>query len=342
LKIFLDDFGTFLGRKRGRFLIRGRDKKLEVPVDDAEAIICTSQGVAVSSSALRLAVEHGVQVVFAGYRGWPYALLMPTTLTGSVRARREQFKAYNDSRGFALARAFVTGKILNQASLLKLTAKNRKDVDPELAGELYEAGRRIGLIAERVKAEPERPIDEARLDLMNLEAEAARIYWDAVKKLLPGELGFPGRETRGARDPFNAMLNFGYQVVLFPEAWKAIAYAGLDPYAGYLHADRPGKPSLVLDFMEEFRQQVVDRTILALLSRRVIKPMEVIEEEQGQRLIAKETARRILEALEERLDGKAMFQGRHSSIRGHIQMQARNIARLLLEGTEYKPFTLGW
>ncbi|MEM2865443.1 MAG: CRISPR-associated endonuclease Cas1 [Candidatus Bathyarchaeia archaeon] len=342
MKILLDDFGMFLGRRRGRFSIRGRDKKLEVPVDDVEAIICTSQGVAFSSSALKLAVEHGVQIIFAGYRGWPYAVLMPTSLTGSVRARREQFKAYSDARGFTLARAFVLGKILNQASLLKLTAKNRRDTDPMLAEDLYEAGRSISRIADRVKAEPERHVDEARLSLMNLEAEAARTYWSAVKKLLPEELGFPGRETRGAKDPFNAMLNFGYQVVLFPEAWKAVSYAGLDPYAGYLHADRPGKPSLVLDIMEEFRQQVVDRTLLALVSKRVVKPGEIIEEEQGQRLIAKETARKILEALEERLDDKAMFRGRRSSIRGLIQVQARNIARLLLDGVEYRPFTLGW
>jgi len=217
LKILLDDFGMFLGRKRGRFSIRKGGERLEVSVDDAEAIICTSQGVAVSASALRLAVEHGVQVVFAGYRGWPYAVLMPTTLTGSVRARREQFKAYNDARGCMLAKSFVMGKVLNQASLLKLMAKNRRDFNPQLAEELYKAGRSVGHIAERVKAEPERPIEEARLNLMNLEAEAAKIYWDAVKKLLPEELEFHGRETRGAKDPFNAMLNFGYQVALFPE-----------------------------------------------------------------------------------------------------------------------------
>ena len=293
-------------------------------------------------SALRLAVEHGVQVVFARYGGWPYAILMPTTLTGSVRARREQFKAYNDERGCRLAKSFVTGKILNQASLLKLMAKNRRDLNPGLAEELYKAGKGISHIAEKVKAEPERPIDEARLSLMNLEAEAAKIYWDAVKRLLPEELGFPGRETRGAKDPFNAMLNLGYQIALFPEVWKAVSYAGLDPYAGYLHADRPGKPSLVLDLMEEFRQQTVDRTLLALISKRMVKPEEMIEESQGEHRIARDAARRLLEALEERLDGKAMFQGRRSTLRGFIQLQARNVARLLLNQTEYKPFILGW
>jgi CRISPR-associated protein Cas1 len=259
-----------------------------------------------------------------------------------VRARREQFKAYNDARGCMLAKSFVMGKVLNQASLLKLMAKNRRDFNPQLAEELYKAGRSVGHIAERVKAEPERPIEEARLNLMNLEAEAAKIYWDAVKKLLPEELEFHGRETRGAKDPFNAMLNFGYQVALFPEVWKAVSYAGLDPYAGYLHADRPGKPSLVLDLMEEFRQQTVDRTLIALLSRKTIKPKEIIEESRGERRIAKNTARKLLEALEERLDSETMFQGKHSSIRGFIQLQARNISRLLLNQTEYTPFTLGW
>lgn len=342
LKVFLDDFGMFLGRKRNRFAIKKGEEKIEVPVEEVEAIICTSQGVAVSASALRLAVEHGIQVVFARYGGWPYAIVMPIAMTGSVRARREQFQAYNDERGCRLAKSFVVGKVSNQASLLKLMAKNRRDADPALAEALYRAGRMVDELARRIQMEADAIVDDRRQAIMNLEAEAARIYWDAVKRILPGELRFQGRETRGAKDPFNAMLNFGYQVTLFPEVWKAVSYAGLDPYAGYLHADRPGKPSLVLDLMEEFRQQVVDRTLLALISKRMVKPKEIIEESRGERRIARDMARKLLEALEERLDGKAMFQGKRSTLRGFIQLQARNVARLLLNQAEYKPFILGW
>lgn len=344
-RIFLDDFGIFLGRKRNRFVVKKQGEKKEFLADEVESIICTSSGVAVSSSALSLAAEKNIQVVFARYSGWPYAILMPTTLTGSVRARREQFLAYNDVRGFELAKGFVRGKLKNQANLLKLMAKNRKDTDPALAEALYKAGKSIDIILDKVFEEKALNIDEGRQKLMNFEAEAARIYWDGVKRVLPAELGFEGRVTRGATDPFNVMLNFGYQAVLFPEVWKAICYAGLDPYAGFLHADRPGKPSLVLDLMEEFRQQLVDRTIIGMLTRKMIAPEEIIagEDEAKGRLLSKKAAEKLIDSLLERLEGLAMFGGRRGPLKSFIYSQARAVTRFLIgESTEYAPFTLGW
>lgn len=345
-KIFLDDFGIFLGRKRNRFVVKKGEEKREFPADDVDSIICTSRGVAISSSALSLAVNRNIQVVFAMYSGWPYAILMPTTMTGTVRARREQFLAYADERSLALAKGFVRGKLKNQANLLKLMAKNRKRTDASVAERLYRAGRMIDGVFERVDMEEGLNIDEKRQDLMNLEAEAARIYWNAVGCVLPGELGFKGRETKGARDPFNAMLNFGYQAVLFPEVWKAVCYAGLDPYAGFLHADRPGKPSLVLDLMEEFRQQVVDRTLIGLLSRGMVKPREVlaagVEAEVG-RVLSKRGVEVILDRLLGRLEFKVMFEGRRGPLKSFVYSQARKIVRFLLgDAAGYDPFVLGW
>ncbi|MGB9959702.1 MAG: CRISPR-associated endonuclease Cas1 [Candidatus Bathyarchaeales archaeon] len=344
MRIFLDDFGIFLGRKRNRFIIKKEDEVKEMVADDVDSIICCSSGVAFSASALDLAIQNNIQVVFARYSGWPYAVLMPASMTGSVRARREQFTAYNDQRGFTLAKKFVSGKLTNQANLLKLMAKNRRQTDPTLSESLYEAGKNIDQINMKVDQEHGLRIDDKRQDLMNLEAEAARLYWEAVRQILPVELGFTGRETRGARDPFNAMLNFGYQTILFPEVWKALSYAGLDFYAGYLHADRPGKPSLVLDLMEEFRQQVVDRTLISLITKNAIKPNEIVVAESAEegRVLSREAIKTLLESFQERLESEVMFNGQRSTIKGFIHHQARRVARFLLHETDYVPFTLGW
>ena len=293
-----------------------------------------------------LAVNHNVQVVFASYSGWPYAILMPTSMTGSVRARREQFMAYSDKRGFMLAKRFVEGKIKNQSNLLKLMAKNRKQTNPTLAYELYHSGRLIDEVHERIRDEEKPNVDDGRQGLMNLEAEAARIYWRAIASILPRDLGFKGRETRGARDPFNAMLNFGYQAVLFTEVWKAVCYAGLDPYAGFLHADRPGKPSLVLDLMEEFRQQIVDRALIGLFSRRILKPRDILavgaEAEEG-RVLSKKNVQLLLNVVLSRLESSAMFRGRRGSLKSFIYSQARSVVRFLLRDSgDYMPFILGW
>ncbi|MBC7131014.1 CRISPR-associated endonuclease Cas1 [Candidatus Bathyarchaeota archaeon] len=343
--LFLDDFGIFLGRKRNRFVVKKDGERREFVADKVDSIICTCSGVAFSSSALSLAVENHIQVVFARFSGWPYAVLMPTALTGSVRARREQFLAYNDVRGFMLAKGFVKGKLRNQASLLKLLAKNRKPSDPKVAEALYAAGKAVDAVVAVVEDERAENIDVARQRLMNLEAEAARIYWDAVGRILPAELEFKGRVTRGATDPFNVMLNFGYQAVLFPEVWKAVCYAGLDPYAGFLHADRPGKPSLVLDLMEEFRQQLVDRALIGLVSKRIIKPEEIMAEEdvEKNRLLSKKAAEQLLESLLERFEAKVMFAGKRNPLKSFIYHQARAIVRFLLgDSGDYVPFVLGW
>ena len=345
-KIFLDDFGIFLGRKRNRFVVRRNCEKHEFVADDVESIICTCPGVALSSSAIELAVKNNIQVVFARYSGWPYAILTPTTISGSVRARREQFLAYNDARGFILAKKFIEGKLKNQANLLKLLAKNRRDTNPILAENLYRAGKIIDYFYEKLLDGKASSIELARQRLMSLEAEAARAYWSAISQIIPKGFGFKGRITRGATDPFNVMLNFGYQVILFPEVWKAIYYAGLDPYAGFLHADRPGKPSLVLDLMEEFRQQTIDRILIRLISKKEVKPDEIFASEgvKGEkRLLNKNVTEKLIKSLLERLETLVIFGGKRGSLKSFIYSQARVITRFLIgDVADYKPFILGW
>jgi len=223
-------------------------------------------------------------------------------------------------------------------------AKNRRQTDPLLAERLYSAGKAIDEANEKIDKEHGLNIDEKRQQLMNLEAEGARFYWDSIRQVLPEELSFTGRETRGARDPFNAMLNFGYQTILFPEVWKAVSYAGLDFYAGFLHADRPGKPSLVLDLMEEFRQQVVDRTLTGLLTKNVIKPDEILATEvvEEGRVLSREVIKTLLTSFQERLDAEVMFDGQRGSIKSFVYHQARRVVRFLLREADYVPFCLGW
>jgi CRISPR-associated protein Cas1 len=252
--------------------------------------------------------------------------------------------AYNDERSLVLAKKFIAGKLANQANFLKLMAKNRRQTDSILAARLYESGKLIDDVNERIGKEQGRNIDEKRQQVMNLEAEGARYYWDSIRQILPSELSFTGRITRGARDSFNAMLNFGYQTILFPEVWKAVSYAGLDFYAGYLHADRPGKPSLVLDLMEEFRQQLVDRTLVGLITKNVIKPNEILAAvpvEEG-RVLSKEVIKVLLTSFQERLDSEVMFNGQKGSLKSFVYLQARCVVRFLLKEAEYMPFCLGW
>jgi CRISPR-associated protein Cas1 len=139
------------------------------------------------------------------------------------------------------------------------------------------------------------------------------------------EFSFEGRETKGARDPFDAMLNLSYQAVLFPEAWKAILlYPTLDSTRTQVSSTQIGKSSLVLDLMEEFRQQVVDRVLIKLVSRRVVRADAILavgREAGGGHILSKKVIE--VNSLLERLNVVAIFNGRRGSLKSFTHPQTR-------------------
>lgn len=192
--------------------------------------------------------------------------------------KEEQYAAYNDNRGGHLCRAFVFGKVKNQYALLGTLAKSRADTSPEAARALLAAREELGAQAIQIASTKESPPSNVRGALMGLEGNCSRVYWEALSQIIPPAFGFPGRSGRYAQDPINAMLNYGY-AMLEGEVWHAVHYAGLDPYGGFLHVDRPGKASMVLDLMEEFRQQTVDRTIISMVTHGMVKGEDFAIEE---------------------------------------------------------------
>jgi CRISPR-associated protein Cas1 len=173
---------------------------------------------------------------------------------------------------------------------------------------------------------------DIRDHVMGAEGNASRRYWAAVGKVLPEHYGWSGRIGRGATDPINSLLNYGYGI-LYGQIEQAILLAGLDPYAGFLHADRPGKPSLVLDLIEEFRQVAVDRLVFGLANRNYT----VQQNEQGRLL--DEMRRGFAEKVLEHLSVEMRYEGKRFPLRFIIQNQARNLAAFLRKNREhYVPF----
>jgi CRISPR-associated protein Cas1 len=179
-------------------------------------------------------------------------------------------------------------------------------------------------------------IDHCRGQLLSTEGRAAQKYWQAIALLLPTERAWPGRRTQGASDPVNAALNYGYGI-LYGAVERSLVLAGLDPYAGFLHVDRPGKPSLVFDLIEEFRQAVVDRTIVAMCNL----GMELTQDEQHR--LVDTTRRAIAEKINARLDSVELYEGKRHPLRSIIQQQARHLATFLRgERSGYTPFLAAW
>jgi len=349
--IVIDQFGAFLGRESGRIQIRYRNRRTrrpneegtegkktveEYPFFKVERIVIASPGVSLSANLIQECVKHGIAIDFLSYGGRPYARLSSPELSGTVKTRREQILAYSDARGLEFARMVVKGKLGNQASILKYFAKYRKERDKETYNQIRQAVDEVEGISSQIFTCSGNPsnVDDDRQRLLSIEGRAGRIYWEVFTRLVPGEVDFEGREHRGATDPVNCLLNYGYGL-LYAQVWGAIELAGLDPFAGFLHVDRPGKPSLVLDLIEEFRQQVVDRTVFGLVNRGYKPKMEEERLSDGAR---KEFARKILD----RLEGQERYEGKTHKLRTIIQMQARHLAMFFRGERKYKPFIGSW
>ncbi|HDN80362.1 MAG TPA: CRISPR-associated endonuclease Cas1, partial [Chloroflexi bacterium] len=228
-------------------------------------------------------------------------------------------------------------KLLNQANLLKYVAKYRKRKDKETYRTLRDAAIEIEATAERVKRLEGERIEEIRLQLMNLEGRGAEIYWRTVSHVLRADVEWLGRITKGAQDPVNSALNYGYGI-LYSQIEYALIRAGLDPYAGFVHTDRAGRVSLVYDLVEEFRQTVVDRTVFGLLN----KGVEFKVGDDG--LLVEKTRKLLAEKVLERLnEGEERYEGKRHKLRTIIQSQARHIATFVRgERPAYKPFVARW
>jgi len=277
---------------------------------------------------------RGIRINFWGGAGKPYALVSSPYLNATIQTRRDQLLAFNDVRGFEFSRAVVEGKIRNQERLIRYFGKYLKKSDPERFGRIERVADSLASQWRRTKDITAAHVDEKRDLLTGIEGAAGRLYWDGVAETIRSRTEFLGREHRGATDMVNAALNYGYGI-LYGNVWGATLNAGLEPFAGFLHVDRPGKPSLVLDLVEEFRQPVVDRAVLSAVNLGISIRMENGQLDKSSRDLV---AGRVLDRLvsSERHDGKEY------QIRSIIQMQARRLAAFLRGGKPYETFRFKW
>jgi CRISPR-associated protein Cas1 len=328
--LIADTFGTHIGKYSGRLKItQGKTVLQQAPLLHLQAVHVVSRGVSISSDAIAACVEQGIPIYFLDDYGGAYASLYASRLGATVLTRREQIRAYDDKRAIVLARGFVSGKLANQARLLRYMAGHR---DEASAQHLNDTAHRITTYLPDIAAVQGEHIDAIRETLMGIEGTTARLYWGAVRELVPDTYGWEKRVGRGATDAVNSLLNYGYGI-LYSEVERALVLSGLDPYAGFLHTDRNGKPSLVLDAIEEFRQALVDRVVWGLVGRK----FKVEQDDQGRML--EDTRTRYAEHILNAMDSKVLIEGQRHTFRHLLQGQMRAITSYLRNpDTTYQPF----
>lgn len=245
MTLAIDAYGADL-RKEGDELVvlaDGVERTFELPL--IERLILTS-GASLSHDLLMSLLARGIPTSFLSRDG-EYVGRLEGPGKGGIARARAQFKARAPHEVLAIANEFVAAKVANQARLIRSAQSHHR-------------------IPHHVALPEHRTPPEDLEHLMGMEGMAARTYWAALKHAIAPDWNFPGRTGRGANDPVNACLNYLYAVLL-SEVVESCHRAGLHPDAGFLHADRPGRPSLALDLMEPLRPWLADRILVRMIAQ---------------------------------------------------------------------------
>lgn len=284
--------------KDGENLVVEVDKKpvARVPVHMLQGLVCIGR-VSVSSPLMGFCGERGICISYLSSQG-KFQARVEGPVSGNVLLRREQYRRTDDSgRCAAIACNMVSGKVFNQRAVLARALRDHGDgLTAEARSRIQHAVLRLKRLAAEVQGSDD--LDVVR----GMEGEAAQLYFSLLDHLIrvdDKDMRFGGRSRRPPRDRVNALLSLLY-TLLTHDCRGALEAVGLDPAVGFLHRDRPGRPSLALDMMEEFRPVLADRLALSLINRRQISARDFQVMDNGAVLLKDDARKVVLTAWQER------------------------------------------
>ncbi len=324
--LVISGYGIKLSYRRGVLVVKGNGKSAKYSLSDVDRVVITTSGVSVTSKVIRALTTSGIELVIMDSKGFPVALLYHPYISRTVATRRGQYLAFNDGRGVEVIKVIATSKMLNQAGLLKRFSRS---LGIELSEDISSIKDYVG----KVLSLGGDDVVSIRREVINYEALVARVYWGAISNILPKELGFRGRD-QGGNDVVNKALNYCYGI-LYSECWKALALAGLDPYAGFLHSDKSGKPVLVFDVVEVFRSAVVDYHLIKALIRGWVPKVE-----GG--LLSHESRTELIKLINDGLSSKFKVGSNVKTLRAWITTFSNALAKYLRGEGIIKPLVFRW
>ena len=263
--LYVTTQGAYLNKEGETVVVNiERETRLRLPIHTLGSIVCFGQ-VTCSPFLLGHCAEKDVSISFMTSYG-KFLARVQGPVAGNVLLRREQYRRADDLVASArLARMFVLGKVTNcRAVLSRALRDHAAAIDGDAIGVTVNQFARVG----------QRLIREEELDnIRGIEGRAANDYFAVFNNLIVAQKEdfiFAGRNRRPPLDRVNCLLSFLYSL-LYHDARSALETVGLDPAVGFLHRDRPGRMSLALDLMEEFRPVLADRLALSLINLGQVK-----------------------------------------------------------------------
>lgn len=326
--LFVTLEGAYLRKDGAAIEVRHEgESKLRVPLHNLDGIACFGWDISASASLMAACAEAKVSLSFHTPHGKFLASSNGFT-SGNILLRREQYRrADHEPAAHAIASNMVAAKLANSRHVLMRAARDHGPRDPERAAVLLQA-------ADFLRVRISLATRTTTLDsLRGVEGDAAAAYFSVFPALMVNHdpaVAMSGRSRRPPLDPVNALLSFVYSLLMH-DCRSALESCGLDSQCGFLHRDRPGRPSLALDLMEEFRAFLADRTVLSLFNRRQLDLEDFEVKESGAVLLREDARKKVLTTWQERKQDEILhpFLDEKTTIGLLPHLQARLLARHL-------------
>lgn len=326
------EYGSFIGKTDERLTVKADKKKLlDVPLIKVDGLVIMGQAT-ISPAVISELLARKIPLSFVTATGKYKGCLQPE-LTKNIFVRKAQWLAAGESEAAVhLVQGFIRGKLKNYRQLLMRHRRQYSELD--LTAAITKIDQAIAPIINTNK------IDSLR----GLEGAGSAAYFGCFNQLIQNpEFSFSSRVRRPPTDPINSLLSLGYSL-LRHDVQSAVNIAGFDPYLGYLHYERYGRPSLALDLMEEFRPLIVDAMVLNAVNKQKLTPAEFSSEPISNAVsLTKEGLKIFLRLYEQKKQSKFKHPvlKRQCTYQEAFAIQARLMAKYLMKETDkYPPLIL--
>jgi len=335
--LYVTEPGARIEKEYKRILVTKEDKVLmSVPLSRISEVVLVGWAGATTPAMLSL-LDSNAGLSLVTRSGKLRGRLVPAEAR-NLPLRRKQYACAADPHFcLEISRAIVTGKLKNSRTMLRrMLRASRARADEEMQSGGSRALARLNQSLDQV------PSAASLAELRGLEGIAGKVYFSVLRRALRPEFAFPTRTRRPPKDPANALLSLAYSL-LTNAMFTACEIAGLDPYEGFFHADKYGRPALALDLVEEFRSIIADSIVLSLINNRRVRERDfeagrgngIYLTKKGMRAFLYQYTRRLLTRVHHPLAGRSL------SYQKVFEVQARQLRKAIESGRpEYGPIII--
>ncbi|HEC92567.1 MAG TPA: CRISPR-associated endonuclease Cas1 [Candidatus Atribacteria bacterium] len=319
--VVISGYGYKIKCRKNLVLIKGENENIIISPREIEQLVITG-AVSLTSDVVRVLMDNNVDIVFVGHRPKFFARIVRSDYNFITDLWRKQIMLPTERR-LEIAKEIVDCLIYNKLRMLQHLEKNR-DID-------------FSVEIDRLKYEREKSSTYEDIpSLMGVEGDATRIYFSAVRKIIPKEFGFKKRVKHPPLDPINSMLSYGYTILLSRVSY-GLLLSGLNVYEGILHESYRNREALAYDLMEEFRQPIVDRVVITFIVRGMVKTDDF--DIRKEMCYMKENFKRnYLDSLYSRFENMYRYLGKPMEFLDIIFEQAKKLSNAIKNDEKYVGF----